>query len=623
MKKALHFTAIFLMLPFFLTAQVIYEDDFESYTTGQGIALQSTFWDTWTGAAGTNEDPLVSDAESFSGNNAVRVAANNDAVLEVGVLTDNRYRIEFYIYIPSGRQAYYSLMQNFSTTGSNNVWGMQVFFQNNNIRIDGGGAEAATHTYQSDTWLKMQHFVDMDNDWADIYINDTLIHAYQWSQGTFNDGSGINRLNALNFYAWSQNGTPEFFIDDFIIEQVAIGQEARNLAYQIVNDNDVALTWSPPLSDTPLSYAVVRDGQIVDMVTDTTYTDLNVYPNTYSYQVMAFYGHTMGSAAPAGPVQVHIQGGNPRSLVLFEVFTGTWCTHCPTAARALSLMENDGQDIAVIKYHGGDSYETPITNARASFYSPLFFGGSSFGYPATIINGMMGFAGAFQNVAQQRSYYENFYDNYKSIPTLYTIDAQVSNISSYPYKFNLDVEVTETFAYFNDEMRLMVALTETDIPQNWFGLTQVKNVLRKMYPGPLGTPLNFSTDSTVSHSFELELESDYVAENMRAVVFVQNSVTGHVMEAYLIELGALVSGLEKHEETIVRLYPNPAQDILYIEAQSAISTVEVFDVTGRSLMLKQVDNSLTTLDVSAFKTGIYTVALHVSGGLKTYRFIKQ
>ena len=112
-------------------------------------------------------------------------------------------------------------MQNFNPSGSGLVWGMQVMLKNGVMTIDGMGYGAATYNYTPGTWFKVQHFIDLNSDWVDMYIDDQLVHAYQWSKGVSGTGT-LNKLDAFDFYAWDDdgNGTPEYYMDNFLIEEV-------------------------------------------------------------------------------------------------------------------------------------------------------------------------------------------------------------------------------------------------------------------------------------------------------------------------------------------------------------------------------------------------------------------
>ncbi|MBZ9777338.1 T9SS type A sorting domain-containing protein [Psychroflexus sp. CAK8W] len=76
----------------------------------------------------------------------------------------------------------------------------------------------------------------------------------------------------------------------------------------------------------------------------------------------------------------------------------------------------------------------------------------------------------------------------------------------------------------------------------------------------------------------------------------------------------------------VRLYPNPASDILNLDVSgdSSISEVELFSMLGQ----KMNSDFITTdkgiqLDVSALNTGLYLVKIKTENGITTRRFIKN
>ena len=73
----------------------------------------------------------------------------------------------------------------------------------------------------------------------------------------------------------------------------------------------------------------------------------------------------------------------------------------------------------------------------------------------------------------------------------------------------------------------------------------------------------------------------------------------------------------------VEIYPNPANDKLYIETLTQTQTVEIFDIYGRRQ--KSIVNSQqsTVIDLSDLKAGIYFVKINTNEGNIVKRFIKQ
>jgi thiol-disulfide isomerase/thioredoxin len=447
------------------------------------------------------------------------------------------------------------------------------------------------------------------------------VHAYQWSHGTFNDGTGINKLDALNFYAYNEGGTCEYYMDDFIIEQVEIPNPPTNFTIEVVNDNDVNITWDVPEDGTPDSYSVIRDGEEIAIVDDgSEYLDENLYPGEYVYQLKAYYGEGIGYSASAGSENAMIEGGNQRQLVLFELFTGTWCPHCPTAAQAVDMMDDENLDIAIIEYHGlnGDPFETQATSIRTSFYLPFYDSepDGALGYPTTIINGMMGMEGALTaGVAAQNELYDYYYEDYIDIPTVFTIDAEIEFIGESPYVFDINVNIEETMAFYDDEIRLFVALTETNIPYNWQGgLDEVNFVLRNMLPNANGTLLDFSSQSVISETFQLTVDDTYNINKCELVIFVQNMNNAHIMEVIRMSLADFV-GINTTEIAKISIYPNPANNNVSIIANSNIISVNVLNITGQTILSIMPNTNSVYIDTEHFSSGVYSIQLETEKGV--------
>ena len=70
-----------------------------------------------------------------------------------------------------------------------------------------------------------------------------------------------------------------------------------------------------------------------------------------------------------------------------------------------------------------------------------------------------------------------------------------------------------------------------------------------------------------------------------------------------------------------RLYPNPVNDKLYIETETEVEEVVVYDAFGRQ---QTTDNSQqSTVDVSNLNAGVYFVMIKTNEGVVVKRFIKQ
>ncbi len=77
------------------------------------------------------------------------------------------------------------------------------------------------------------------------------------------------------------------------------------------------------------------------------------------------------------------------------------------------------------------------------------------------------------------------------------------------------------------------------------------------------------------------------------------------------------------EDKILRFYPNPIQNSLFIEAQDTIETVTIFSMLGQQI-LKVFPNTLTTkINVSHLKAGTYFVKITMHNAIKIIKVIKQ
>ncbi len=222
MKKNLLSLFTMLFIANITLGQVmLYVDNFDSYIIGEKLSFKNPVnWTTWSNQPGSPEDPLISGDYSVSVPNSVKISGTNDALMLLGDKTTGKYNVMFRMYIPSGNNlGYFNVLQDFA--GSNSTWGLQVYFNLGGIGVvDGNGEGAATFTFSYNTWLDVKVFVDLDTDWCQFFLNNSLIHEYQWSNGT--TGSGILKLDGLNFYAWNSGGNPLYYLDDIVYERDVI-----------------------------------------------------------------------------------------------------------------------------------------------------------------------------------------------------------------------------------------------------------------------------------------------------------------------------------------------------------------------------------------------------------------
>ena len=79
-------------------------------------------------------------------------------------------------------------------------------------------------------------------------------------------------------------------------------------------------------------------------------------------------------------------------------------------------------------------------------------------------------------------------------------------------------------------------------------------------------------------------------------------------------------GLSDQQALILRLFPNPASDLVYIESDQAIMRIEILQVSGSRLLLKQDINAFSQgINVSELPPGLYLVQIVLDSGEKMSR----
>lgn len=86
------------------------------------------------------------------------------------------------------------------------------------------------------------------------------------------------------------------------------------------------------------------------------------------------------------------------------------------------------------------------------------------------------------------------------------------------------------------------------------------------------------------------------------------------------DLCGLVVGLEEKEEAPIKLYPNPVNNLLYLEGIKGEANIKLYDQTGREL---PVDFNGHTIGVTSLSGGSYILYIEDGSGVQAHRFVKR
>lgn len=199
----------------------------------------------------------------------------------------------------------------------------------------------------------------------------------------------------------------------------------------------------------------------------------------------------------------------------------------------------EGSDIAVIGYHINDIYANVYSNARAEYYG-------MFGLPHVMVDGTQTFEWNYDDLLAK-------YEERIIIPSNFSITIDVERNGTL-------VNSTIIVGYLGspnlDDKVLHLVLTESHIPESWYGGEEVNHTERLMIPDHHGTPI--LTDKNVKSTFELEFEMDpsWLLENCELVAFLQDTITKEVLQSQVF----LMESTVLYNDVALKEIINPGSD---------------------------------------------------------------
>jgi hypothetical protein len=79
-------------------------------------------------------------------------------------------------------------------------------------------------------------------------------------------------------------------------------------------------------------------------------------------------------------------------------------------------------------------------------------------------------------------------------------------------------------------------------------------------------------------------------------------------------LSTTVGTLQPELTEQIQVYPNPAQELIRIEAKEAIQQIQIQDMNGRILKSNQVQSDFFNLSLTEIPKGIYFLAIQLESG---------
>lgn len=205
----------------------------------------------------------------------------------------------------------------------------------------------------------------------------------------------------------------------------------------------------------------------------------------------------------------------PRSMVVMEVGTGTWCTYCPGAAMGADDLLENGKQVAVVENHNGDTYANNYSNSRNTFY------GIS-GYPTATFDGHQAYVGGSHTASMYNNYLPK-YNNAMTILSPVTMEMDVTNVG---LDYTIVVTLTKLDNITAGSLKMHFAVTQSHIMQSWQGQTHLEHVNRLMLPDQNGTAISFSSGDIQTVTLNFTAQSTWPLEDFEFVCWLQNYDAG-------------------------------------------------------------------------------------------------
>lgn len=300
-----------------------------------------------------------------------------------------------------------------------------------------------------------------------------------------------------------------------------------------------------------------------------------------------------------------------RQKVIVEVGTGTWCPSCPAVVAIIHDLENAGANIAVVEYHNNDPYANSEAGIRENYYNVSW-------WPTTLYDANLISINDWATYSVHLSYYEDRNNLLSSFQV--SVDGDLTGL-----EVDGTITVEEVDEYVGSNLVLHIALTESNIPENWQGETELDYVERLMFPDGNGTPLDFSGGDIQDVNFNFNLDPTWVSDNCELIYFVQDNDTKEILQGDKITIPDFAS-LSIGDETFIDktiIYPNPVIDNLSIQStdNSLIKDIQISDITGRIIFSQE--NYSTSINLKEFSQGVYTLTYIESGNKKSKKIIKK
>ena len=654
-------------------AQLEFSDDFESYSVGDYIGANSSFWTTWSGATGGAEDAEVTSDNASASSNSIYFASSStgggpqDVVLDFGeVFTTGDFVFESDFYVNQSAGAYFNFQAE-SVIGT--TWALDCHMSNGEISFQNGTTVMLAGSYSQATWFTMTMEINLTTNNWEVFIDGASIGSF---------ANGETQIASIDIFPLSGN---QFYVDNVSISHTPYVVPQLNGAMILINPIEGLVSQERFASvvvknlglstittfDVVLNYGTSSFTEYVSDISLNSFEEMTVL---FSNPIILGEG-TSGLTATIAHVNdadyddnssddtkiINVDAVKPADgkLVIAEEGTGTWCGWCPRGTVAMDQMARDFdgfyQGIAI---HNGDPMAVPAYDQDlevSGYPSALVDRGSEIDpgdikvdfmerilvQPTAFITNGASVDGDSLNVSLTVDFNLAASGNWK-IACVLTED-NVSGVASGYAQSNY---------YSGGDAGDLVGVDGT----NWADLPgtvsasnmvyhHVARALSPSFDGYAGFPNSITFGSTFTFNFKFAMDENWKTEDMHIVGMllgadsrIDNGSSSSIANAIASGFAAGTNVLGTTElsqfDDMLSIYPNPSTDFVQLSLNIKDASdlkISILNVMGQKVASRDYGNligaQVLPLNVSGFPAGIYTVEVLINGALSTKQFVKQ
>ena len=302
---------------------------------------------------------------------------------------------------------------------------------------------------------------------------------------------------------------------------------------------------------------------------------------------------------------------------MFEEFTGSTCSACVILADntldSFFINKVVPEEYTLIKYQmnfpgAGDPYYTSQCGVRASMYSV-------YGIPHFVMDGSK--VPHASVMTQGTEVFYQYYEDNKEYNATMSIEA-THNLDIPNKDLDVTVKINSRVSYSNIKLYVAVVEKQTTGNVGSNGQTEFDQVFMKMLPGAGGKTINLTANQQATFQITGDLNGTFIEEmnDLEIIVFVQKTDKTMLQST----VSGAPTGIEKVDSKEVHIYPNPANDEIYIKNAQG-TNIKIIDLQGRVLISDYCSDNNTQIDVSYLSKGVYFVQIIVDNNIKTKKII--